>query len=239
MGKKQNIFKILLFTFFGAAAAGYLAGTLYGSSGKSTAYAVEGGRISSVDVSTLVLTKNVYTASEEEISEAAEQTGQDVEDVRAQMAEVLEEKSLGELRKEALQKVTEAAEVFEMSEDAAISYEEQAVAAYEELREQFNSTDISEIYTLFSTSEEQVRADARDMLAERMAVGMLIDDNGLMPSDEEMDTSIGALAGEEGVSTEDYLEEYGEDYARYQVLYRTAADFVIEHAAVEEVPAEG
>jgi FKBP-type peptidyl-prolyl cis-trans isomerase (trigger factor) len=130
--------------------------------------------------------------------------------------------------------VCDAADTFEISDERLSEYEQSMLDAYEDLRVQFNSDDINDIYTLFSTSEDQIREDARNLLKERMAVGMVIDDNGLYPDDDAMQAAMEALAEADGTDLDSYLEEYGESYAQYAVLYDIASSYVTEHATVTE-----
>jgi FKBP-type peptidyl-prolyl cis-trans isomerase (trigger factor) len=204
MGKR--IFQTVCFVVIAGIILGFLTGFLMEKLHPSV-YSVNGGRISAVDVSKVMLPD-------------------------------MDGMTKSQKKSEALLAVTRAAEVFEPSEEMLSSYEENMLAAYDGLREDYNSEDIEEIYTLFSTSEEELRQDADDMLAEDMAAAMVIHEYNLTPSDEEMEETIASLAEEEGLSVEEYTAYYGEEYVNYQVLYDIASEYILSHAKTEETSTE-
>lgn len=219
----------------GCLAAGWWTGRLYMQKDAGNVYEVEDGKISAVDVTEIALTKTVYPVTDEDVALAAESTGMDETEVRAEMEDVLEAKSLESLREEALLAVAYAAKTFEPSEERLAEYEEGTMDAYESYMEYFNTDNMDDIYELFQTSEDGIREEAKDILYERMAVGMLLEEYDLYLTEDEMNAALADLAEENGYENpETFLEEYGESAARYIVFYNTAADYVIAHATVTE-----
>lgn len=141
------------------------------------------------------------------------------------------------LKEDLLQQVIDASRILQYTqEDYDAAYAE-VEAFYSSYAEVFDM-DLEEIYDIFEITEEDMKKDTLDMLSRHLVVNAIAENEKISISDEEYEAGLSYYMEENDYdSKEEFLNDYGEEALRRQLLEDAVLDLLAESAQITEVPA--
>lgn len=157
---------------------------------------------------------------------------------RKSLEDEYKEESSNELSEELLQQIIKASSILQYTQgeyDDAYKEAENVYASYADML----GTDIESIYDSFEVTKDSLKKEALDNLSRTMVINAIIKNERLTLSDEEYETGISDyMKINDYDSKKDFLNEFGEDEIRQQLLEDKAVNFIVENADITEVDAE-
>jgi trigger factor len=160
---------------------------------------------------------------------------------KASLEDTYESDSDTELRDDLIQQVIDASAILQYTEDEYNDAYNEIVDFYQSYADMFGM-ELDDIYESFGIDEDSVKEDALDQLYRNLVIAAIAENEGLTAdsiSDEDFDSAVSEYAAEyEYDSSEAFLEDYGEDAVRNQLLEDSVLDILVENATITEVEAE-
>lgn len=146
--------------------------------------------------------------------------------------------SMSELQESLLQQVIDASSILQYTkgeyEDAYADVE----ATYASYAEMFG-TDLDSIYESFELTEDDLKKEATDTLYRTLVLNAIIKSEGLELTDDEYQQGIAwYMEQEEYDSEKEFIDDYGEDEIRRQLLEDKTLNYLVTNAQITEVDAE-
>lgn len=158
--------------------------------------------------------------------------------VRKSLEDEYKEESSNELSEELLQQIIDASSILQYTQG---EYDD----AYEEVKNVYASyadmlgTDIESIYDSFEVTKDSLKTEALDNLYRTLVINAIIKNEGLTLSDDEYENGISDyMELNDYDSKKDFINDFGEDEIRQQLLEDKAVNLIVENAEVTEVDAE-
>jgi trigger factor len=157
--------------------------------------------------------------------------------IRQSIADEYEEESMEELKDDLIQQVIDASSVLQYSKedyDAAYSDVEAFYSSYADMF----GMELQDLYDIYGVTEDTLKEDALDALYRQLVVNAIQENEDISISEEEYQTGVTSYMEENDyTSEEDFLNDYGEDAIRNQLLEDAVLDLLVEKAQITEVPA--
>ena len=155
--------------------------------------------------------------------------------IRKSLEDEYKEESSNELSEELLQQIIDASSILQYTQG---EYDD----AYKEIKDVYASyadmlgTDLASIYDSFEVTKESLKTEALDNLYRTLVINAIIENEKLTLSDDEYENGISDyMKINDYDSKEEFIEQYGEDEIRQQLLEDKAVNFIVENAKVTEV----
>lgn len=147
--------------------------------------------------------------------------------------------STGELQETLLQQVIDASSILEYSKkdyDEAREVIESGYAAYVDM---LGMESLDELYDSLEMTKEDLEEEITESLYRTLTIKAIIESESLSLSDEDYEEGIAYyMEQNEYDSREEFINDYGEDEIRRQLLEDMALNFLVNNADVTEVKAE-
>lgn len=157
--------------------------------------------------------------------------------LKKELEEEYEAVSNEEAGEEALSVAVSNATITGYPEDLYDSYYQEVKEGYEWYADMFG-VDKSEIYNMFDMTEDDLKAEALELVNERLVVEAIATAEQISVTDEDYDNMIDACVDESECESQEELEEtYGVDSIKAQMLGKKVSQYLIDHANIEEVQA--
>lgn len=161
-----------------------------------------------------------------------------VKATRDALEESYKEESADELSEGLLQQVIDSSNILQYTQDEYDEAYEEAENEYAEYADMLG-TDIDSIYDSLNVTEDSLKQEAFENLSRTFVLSAIIKNENMTLSDEEYDKGVvDYMEINEYDSKEDFIEDFGEDEIRKQLLEDKAVEFIVEHAEVTQVDAE-
>jgi trigger factor len=161
-----------------------------------------------------------------------------VEGTRASLEETYESESLSELKEDLLQQVIDASVVLQYTQEEYDSAYADVEAFYSSYADMFG-VELDEIYDTFGVDDDALETDTMDMLTRNLVIAAIQENEDLTISDEDYENGIAHYMAENDYTDRDeFLNDYGEDAIRAQLLEDATLDLLVEKATITEVEAD-
>lgn len=161
-----------------------------------------------------------------------------VEATRDSLENDYEEESANELSEELLQQVIDSSSILQYSQEEYDEAYEETESSYAEYADMLE-TDIDYIYDSLGIDEDSLEQEAFENLARTHVLNAIIKNEKLSLSDDEYEQGIlEYMEINDYDSRDEFIEQFGEEEIRSQLLEDKAIQFIVDHAEVTEVDAE-
>jgi trigger factor len=159
------------------------------------------------------------------------------EATRASLEATYESESDYELKENLLQQVIDASVILQYTQEEYDDAYAQVESFYSSYADMFG-IELEEIYSTFGIDDDVLDSDTQDILARSLVVNAILENEGITLSDEDYEDGIAAYMEEyDYTSRDEFVEDYGEDAIRSQLLEDTVLDLLVEKAQITEVSA--
>lgn len=160
------------------------------------------------------------------------------EAVRKSIEDSYESESTSELQEELLRKVVESSSILQYSRKEYDTAREEYEGSCLEMFEMFDMN-LDEIYEALEMSKEDVEEDITYSVFRTIVIDAILDNENMSLSDDEYEEGIAYYMEENDYdSRSEFINDYGEDEIRGQLLEDKVLDYLTVHADLTEVEAE-
>lgn len=193
-----------------------------------------------------VTVENIYVESVPELTDEflAELGYESPEDMKAQLeAELKEwndEKSNDELRENLLSQVIDNSTFNSYSQSLYDACAQSVDESYMSYGEMFDCETVEEVYEIFEMTADDVRLEILNQVCRMIVVQKISEAEGIVVSDADYEAGIARYVyNMDYDSIDELLADYDEDTLRSWILEDKVMDFLVEHAAITDVPYDG
>lgn len=159
--------------------------------------------------------------------------------IRQQLEVENEENAEYSLQSNLLQQVIDASTFTRYSDKTYKKCKESLETEYLGYADMFGCSTVQEVYDSFGMTEEDVEKEILSQVCTRMVVEAIAARENIYISNKEYQTAMEEYALGAGFENADaFIEEFGEDEARFMVLKERVMVFVIDHATITEKETE-
>lgn len=160
------------------------------------------------------------------------------EAIRDSIAESYESESTDELKEDLLRQVTESSSILQYSREQYEISREEYESSCLDMFEIFDM-DLEEIYEMLELTDEDVEEDITYSVYRTIIINAISENENMSVSDDEYEEGIAYYMEENDYdSRSEFIDDYGEDEIRGQLLEDKVLDYLMEHAELTEVDAE-
>ncbi len=161
-----------------------------------------------------------------------------VSSVRTSISEEYERESNSELQEDLLQQVIKASSILQYSKEEYEEAEESIDSIYKSYADSLGM-DLASAYELFEVTEADVEEEVQNELYRTIVVNAIIKNEDLTLSEEEYEDGIVYYMEEnEYDSKDEFLNDYGEEEVRSQLMEDKVLNMLTDAADITEVEAE-
>jgi trigger factor len=175
------------------------------------------------------LKKNMSYNSYDEFREA----------MRQSVADIYEAESTNELQQDLLEQVIDASRILQYSREDYDKARETIEGGYMSYVEMFGMNSLDELYKSFEMTKEDVEEEIQTYLYRTLVINAIIENESLSLSDDDYKEGVAYYMKENGYESEsEFLNDYGEEEIRRQLLEDMALNLLVNSAEITEKEAE-
>lgn len=147
--------------------------------------------------------------------------------------------STEELQEDLIQQVIDASSILQYSKEDYERAKEAVNNAYLSYLELFGMDDLNDVYEFLDMTEEDVEEEIQSSLYRTLIIHAIIENEHLSLSDEEYEEGVQYYMEQtEAESRDAFMQTFGEEQVRSQLLEDKALNFLVNNADITEVEAE-
>lgn len=180
-------------------------------------------------------------ATDEFIKENTEYASYDefVKATRDLVTDNYEAESTNELQEELLQQVVDTSSILQYTKDEYEKARATIENGYLGYVDMFGLEDLDALYESFEMTEEDVEEEIQAQLYRSLVVNAIIENEDFTLSDQDYEDGVAYYMEQNDYdSKNDFLNDFGEDEVRDQLLEDMVLNFLVNHANITEVQAE-
>ena len=159
--------------------------------------------------------------------------------VRQSITDSYATESREELQEDLLQQVIDASSIMQYTTQDYNDAKEKVNNAYLSYLDLFGLEDLDDVYEFLDMTEEDVEEEIQSTLSRTLIINAIIKNENLSLSDEDYENGVLYYMDQtESESREEFMETYGEEEVRTQILEDKALNFLVEQAQITEIETE-
>ncbi len=159
--------------------------------------------------------------------------------VRESITDSYAAESREELQEELLGQVIDASSIIQYTAKDYDAAKEKVNNAYLSYLDLFGLEDLDDVYEFLDMTDEDVEEEIQSALYRTLIVNAIIKNEDLSLSDKDYEEGVLYYMDQnEFESREEFMETFGEEEVRTQILEDKALNFLVEHAQITEIETE-